>query len=530
MKRPPHTAKSEQKLQYSTGSKEMTAEKGITNVLTIALVALGIMGLTAGPVGAASITIANPGFEHGNNGQTPPPHNTQVVDNWDQETGGIYIDNRNDYKPPTDPGPCLYFGAGRALNQDLSYNWSARETFTFGIIGQNPTWSGGTTKFRVELRETDGTVLWDSGELDVTGTVNTGTKLYTGTDHIFSWDIDGSTFVGVPGRAAGSQLNIRLIGVAGSPYLDDLTLSTDLADTTAPTLASSDIVDDKSGGPVNPGELVTYTVTFSETMDDGTVSLSDFDNAGTATVVFGTLTSLGAGVYSIPVVAATTGTLQLRVPTNATLTDLAGNPLDVSSAILDDTTINVVAKPISVTGGDFEGSISFSQDIPEWFDSDGNYADWHQTNTADTSHGSRCALLNKGTGYMYQSLGQLPAGTASLDWSFDQVRLVVKQSQCIGTADLRFFYAVSPDAAQGTDIDTLGLTQIGVTTSIPALDASPSGSDEFRSGSLDVSLVPSGATIWMDFTHTLAVNDRFFLLDNISVTAVIPPGTVIRIR
>lgn len=306
--------------------------------------------------------------------------------------------------------------------------------------------------------------------------------------------------------------------------MDDITLSTDLEDTDPPTLAGSDFVDDKSGGPVNPGELVTYTVTFSEAMDDGTVSLSDFDNAGTATMVFVTLTSIGSGVYSIPVVAATTGTLQLRVPTNAVLADLAANPLDASSAILDDNTINVVAKSIEVTGGDFEGANS-GQDIPEWFDSDGSYADWHQTDTADTSHGSKCALLNNGVGYMYQSLGQLGGGAASLDWSFDQVRLVVKQSQCIGTADLRFFYGVSPDAAQGTDIDTLGLTQIGSTTNF----LSVTDSDVFHSGSLNVSSVPAGSTIWMDFTHTLAVNDRFFLLDNISVTEIVPSVGVVLI-
>ncbi len=214
------------------------------------LLALAVLTLQAS---AASITIVNGDFEYGNNGDSPPPHNTEIVDDWDQETGGR-IDNNNSYKPASDPGPCLILGAGYALNQDLVYNWSASETFTLGIIGQNPTWSGATTKFTVQLREADGTVLWDSGELDVTGTVNTSTKLYTGTGHIFSWGLDGSTFVGVPGAAAGSPLNIRLVGVAGSPYLDDVTLSTTLADTIPPTLASSDIVDDKSGGPGNPGE------------------------------------------------------------------------------------------------------------------------------------------------------------------------------------------------------------------------------------------------------------------------------------
>jgi uncharacterized repeat protein (TIGR02543 family) len=58
----------------------------------------------------------------------------------------------------------------------------------------------------------------------------------------------------------------------------------------------------------------------------------------------------------------------------------------------------------------------------------------------------------------------------------------------------------------------LGLTQIGSTVSIPAL----SGSDAFRSGSLDVSAVPAGSTIWVDFTHT---GGSAFLIDNIATLA-----------
>jgi hypothetical protein len=485
---------------------QMTTRKRITRVLTVALVAMGIVGLTVGSASAAtSITIVNGGFEaalfdEDGAGGLAAWH---WIPNWDEGGGSYYGSGAGGY---------LYLGSGGWVDQDLSYNWSTNETFTLSIDGQELSWSGSGEAFSVQLRQANEVVLWDSGPQVVDG-ITTWSN--------FSWTIAASNFTT---GTEGSELNIQIQGEAASSFVDDITLSTDLEDTDPPTLAGSDFVDDKSGGPVNPGELVTYTVTFSEAMDDGTVSLSDFDNAGTATMVFVTLTSIGSGVYSIPVVAATTGTLQLRVPTNAVLADLAANPLDASSAILDDNTINVVAKSIEVTGGDFEGANS-GQDIPEWFDSDGSYADWHQTDTADTSHGSKCALLNNGVGYMYQSLGQLGGGAASLDWSFDQVRLVVKQSQCIGTADLRFFYGVSPDAAQGTDIDTLGLTQIGSTTNF----LSVTDSDVFHSGSLNVSSVPAGSTIWMDFTHTLAVNDRFFLLDNISVTEIVPSVGVVLI-
>ena len=71
----------------------------------------------------------------------------------------------------------------------------------------------------------------------------------------------------------------------------------------------------------------------------------------------------------------------------------------------------------------------------------------------------------------------------------------------------------------------MGLTQIGSTTNF----LSVTDSDVFHSGSLNVSSVPAGSTIWMDFTHTLAVNDRFFLLDNISVTEIVPSVGVVLI-
>jgi hypothetical protein len=593
---------------------QMTTRKRITRVLTVALVAMGIVGLTVGSASAASITIVNGDFqaplfdEDGAGGLAA----WYWVPDW-EEGGSSYYGSG--------AGGFLYCDAGGFVYQDLSYNWTAGEVFTLGVRG-NQGWRAGGS-FKIQLLEADTTLLWESATMPVTS-----------TDSNFSWTVDSSTdfLAGTP----GSQLRIRIECLAATVYLDDVMLSTDFSDTLAPTV--SDIVDDRSGGPVNQGELVTYTVTFSEAMDDGTlstndfdnagtagtsfgtitsgggysyiipvltlsggtlqlripttatltdlvgnaldtssaildddtitvdsdttaptlsdvlddksggpvnvselvtytvtfseaiidgtVSVSDFDNAGSAAIVFGTITPSGAGVYSIPVVASSTGTLQLRIPVGATLTDLAGNPLDTSSAILDDNTINVEASPIAVTGGDFESPTLPAQaqpgDIPLWFDNTGSYNDWHNS-TGYTSSGSQSAFLNSQTspGYMYQSLGQLTAGVTSLDWSFDQVRYALSLGAA-GTGDMRFFYGVGGGAGEGVDIDTLGLTQIGSTVSIPT----PSGtSDAVRSGSVDVSSVPAGSTIWIDFTHT----SGYFLLDNIDVTAIVPSVGVVLI-
>lgn len=180
---------------------------------------------------------------------------------------------------------------------------------------------------------------------------------------------------------------------------------------------------------------------------------------------------------------------------------------------------------IVVTGGDFEspviGATTQANAIPNWFDSTVLYGDWHN-GSGYTSNGSQSAFLyafSGTTGYIYQSLGTLETGTISLDWSFDQVAYRFGGD---GTGDVRFFYGAGGGAADGVDIDTLGLTQIGSTVSIPTL---PGGLDTPRSGSVDVSSVPAGSTIWMDFTRT----GGYFIIDNVSVidkVSVPEPGSL----
>jgi hypothetical protein len=233
--------------------------------------------------------------------------------------------------------------AGGWVSQNLGYNWTAGEVFTLGIKGNQGWRSGGS--FKIQLRQADATVLWDSGTIPVTSTVSN-----------FTWTIASGTFTsGTP----GSQLNIRIECLANTVDLDDVTLSASADDTTPPTLASSNIVDDKSGGSVNPGQLVTYTVTFNKDMDASTVDASDFGNAGTAAVTIGTVTETTptSGIFTVPVTATGAGTLQLKVNVGAVLKDAAGNALDTTSAILDDTTITVVDPPGNTGSG---GTITYT--------------------------------------------------------------------------------------------------------------------------------------------------------------------------
>ncbi len=110
-------------------------------------------------------------------------------------------------------------------------------------------------------------------------------------------------------------------------------------DTAPPTVASID--DGDADNVVEPGDVLSYTVTFSEDIDASTVSAADFGNAGTAGITIGAIAKTAPGVFSVEVTATSVGTLVLQVNAGAVIRDAAGNALDTTSAILDDTTVTV---------------------------------------------------------------------------------------------------------------------------------------------------------------------------------------------
>ncbi|OYV03251.1 MAG: hypothetical protein CFE26_21410, partial [Verrucomicrobiales bacterium VVV1] len=112
-------------------------------------------------------------------------------------------------------------------------------------------------------------------------------------------------------------------------------------DSTPPTLAGTSIVDNQGGSAILEDTTVSYTVTFSEDIDAATVSTADFGNAGTSTVEFGSITEISPGVFIVVATPTNAGTLRLQINDGAEITDVSGNLLDSSSAILDDTTISV---------------------------------------------------------------------------------------------------------------------------------------------------------------------------------------------
>jgi Carbohydrate esterase, sialic acid-specific acetylesterase len=107
----------------------------------------------------------------------------------------------------------------------------------------------------------------------------------------------------------------------------------------SPSLVS--ISDNVVGGTAPVGATVNFTLTFSEDMDVGSFGASDFDNAGNAGVTFGLISETSPGVFSIPVIPTTSGSLRLRIKQGATLRSSGGIALNTSAPILDIETITV---------------------------------------------------------------------------------------------------------------------------------------------------------------------------------------------
>jgi hypothetical protein len=136
--------------------------------------------------------------------------------------------------------------------------------------------------------------------------------------------------------AAASILDATGLAVA-VPAVDNDSL---IVDAVVPTLASID--DGDADNSVAVGVALAYTLVFSEALDLASVTTADFDNAGTAPLTIGAITQAVAGTLTVLVTPTGDGTLRLRLPVGATVTDVAGNPLavpqqdgDILTAIAD---------------------------------------------------------------------------------------------------------------------------------------------------------------------------------------------------
>lgn len=225
-----------------------------------------------------------------------------------------------------------------------------------GALNVSAMADGGTGKLIFSL---DG--LTDNNDkITTAGTLTIGVGKLGFSDFTFTdlgdLEVGTYTLITSSGINPGDSLDATNLSGTLSGFTCTITISGGnitlvVSDTTPPTLSGSDIVDNQSGGPIDIGTLVTYTVSFSEDMNAGSVSAADFGNAGTCGVTIGTITESSPGVFTIQVTPTGSGTLILRVNAGAVLTDVAGNALDTASAIADNTTITIRTAYVTWSNG-----------------------------------------------------------------------------------------------------------------------------------------------------------------------------------
>lgn len=148
--------------------------------------------------------------------------------------------------------------------------------------------------------------------------------------------------------ASGGVINDSAVNslVTSPPVTDDTIITVDEFDVTPPTLAGSNITDDRNGSPVVENCVITYTFVFSEDMDAATLDASDFSNAGTAPITIGAIVEIAPGIFTVEITPTGTGTLRMQISAGAYLTDGSGNPVATDSSIFDDTFLAVQAAPV----------------------------------------------------------------------------------------------------------------------------------------------------------------------------------------
>ena len=185
-----------------------------------------------------------------------------------------------------------------------------------------------------------------------------------------------------------------------------------------------------------------------------------------------------------------------------------------------------------VTNGGFH-SPSYSdqeqdQSVESWFDSttlSSTFINGRGRIYSDAATGYTASqhLAFGPNGWIYQSLGTKSAGETSLQWSLFQGRFLDNNSSA--GFEVRFYRGSFAGTADGTDLS--GLTQVGSTASFSSLgDVSTGVYGRIDSGSIDLSSIANGETVWMRIN---SVNSGSYApIDNVTVSVSTPePGTLV---
>jgi len=191
--------------------------------------------------------------------------------------------------------------------------------------------SGGTLGFTL------GTTITSTERL----TLNDGHKIKIfGAPTLLSYTLMSASSIAGGAPTLETPISGYFLEIAG----DELRLTQE--DITPPVLDPADIVDDKNGGPIALGTLITYTLTFNEDINQETVTAADFTNAvvGGPAITIGNIMEISPGVFTVEVTPATAGNLRLSIPPLAEIYDVSTTPTPNALVvpIEDDTTISVI--------------------------------------------------------------------------------------------------------------------------------------------------------------------------------------------
>ena len=302
---------------------------------SLAAVAMTGFALTVATTTAAPITVSS--YTYGANAESQPqPTSFQGgtisdVGNVKLTDGTLATGTWNDgtnvgFRNDTDngnPQPQVTFDLGADYDVVTVDIWSVT-----AFLGSNESVSisSSTDGVTFSTPVTVNPIAWTGGF--------TNSDLQKGSIDVSS--LPSGQFIRVEVFDSGQWMMINEIQFDGAPSGPD---------TTPPALLHANIVDDQGGASVHENTVVTYTLTFSEDIDESTVSSADFSNAGTAPINIGSITEIGLGVFTVQITPTAAGPLQLQIPAGASIMDTAGLSLNTNSDIADDTTITVTVAP-----------------------------------------------------------------------------------------------------------------------------------------------------------------------------------------
>lgn len=223
------------------------------------------------------------------------------------------------------------FSVGYAISGTGELIKQGAGTMTF----TNPAaYTGDTTISAGELKLNHPNVSNDGAFVTIADTGATLNLNFTGTDTVEELYIGATRMAYGIYKAIGSpESGIAIAQITGTGTL------TVTGDVVSPTLLN--MVDNKNGRPAPANSPISYTITFSEDIDENSVSAADFANAGTAPISIGSITQTTPGVFTVIVTPSDAGNLRLKIPAGAIITDPAGNPLDTTSDIPDNATLGI---------------------------------------------------------------------------------------------------------------------------------------------------------------------------------------------